>query len=292
MLAAAGVCAFTADRIADWFARRPVAVAVLVSIWIVLTTGLWIWLVVGPLVALFTLGERQVDVRLMRRSTLALRVSAPRRGSIRNGPIYAVAALVLFGIALPRPSPAMALAEALAILVLSLVIVVGWRLDYVVFRHEPDDANKTSEPLEIGQRCAARACGRLLTRDMVFEVAASNRPTQHVATIRDDEAAFHLPIRFRFAQVEVVNMPTASSAPSYGRPPRDSELVMVGREREIGLSLTRPNLKAFEMGTQKLVRTQRPAIRLDTVTGPVVLSFGSPGERAQAARAIRESLAS
>jgi hypothetical protein len=292
MLAVCTWWAFMADRVANWFAPRPPAIATAVSVWIALTSGLWIWLVAGPLVALFSMGERQIDSHMLRRRGLLAEYGSPRRGTMRNGPLYVAAAVALFAVALPRPSVIFVVGPALLVAIACAALVIGWRLDYVVFRTDDGRANAISEPLDVGQRVPALACGRLLTRDMVFAVTANDVETRRVATIRPIELPFHVPVRFRLAPVSLANLPAASTAPSYGRPHRPSELVMVGVKREIGLALSRPNLSGLETGTLTLVRGDRPAIRLDTVAGPVVLAFDSEAERAQAARAIRESLAS
>jgi hypothetical protein len=328
-----------ADGVADWFARRRAATAALASVWVVLTSGVWIWLAAGPLLALFQMGERRVDSAMLARASSAARAlergegrgraradgrgqdrgagsatghvraqgnarseaekrlaeySAPRRGSIRNGPVYAAVVLILFAIALPRPSVALAAAVGIAVAIACAALIVGWRLDYVVFRPDATTpwAVTAAEPLDVGERIQARAAGRLLTRDMVFEVTANNAATQHVATIRADEIAFHVPIRFRLEPIAVASMPAASAASSYGRPPRPAELVMLGTRREIGLAMSAPNLGGLVTGTLTLVRGERPAMRLRTVSGPVVLAFDSAADRDRAAGAIRESLAS
>ena len=350
-LAACTWWASLADNVADWFARRRAATVALASVWVVLTSGVWIWLAAGPLLALFQMGERRVDsamlsrassaagalergegrgrtradgrnrdhgagpaigqigargrVRSDARSEVAKRLSeysAPRRGSIRNGPLYAAVVLILFAIALPRPSVVAAAAVGVGVAIACAALIAGWRLDYVVVR--PDGTTDatgaatgatpaaTAEPLGVGERIQARAAGRLLTRDMVFEVTANDVATQHVATIRVDEVAFHVPIRFRLEPVAIANVPAASTASSYGRPARDAELVMLGTRREIGLAMSPPNLVGVVTGTLALVRGELPAMRLRTVSGPVVLAFDSAADRDRAARAIRESLAS
>ncbi len=349
MLAACTWWASLADNVADWFARQRAATVALASVWVVLTSGVWIWLAAGPLLALFQMGERRVDSAMLSRASSAAQAlergegrgraradgrdrdhgagpatgqvraqgrarsdarsevakrlaeySAPRRGSIRNGPVYAAVVLILFAIALPRPSVALAVAIGVAVAIACAALIVGWRLDYVVFRPDATAAATATratptagaEPPDAGERIQARAAGRLLTRDMVFEVTANDVATQHVATIQAYEVAFHVPIRFRLEPVAVASMPAASTASSYGRPPRTAELVMLGTRREIGLAMSPPNLEGLATGTLTLVRGELPAIRLRTVSGPVVLAFDSAADRDRAAGAIRESLAS
>jgi hypothetical protein len=291
VLAAAGAMAFAADRAANWVVKRPDALISLIAVWIILATRIWELILLLPFALLLTVGRSQLrNSRAKRaRSRLGL-YDPPPPGDLRNGAMATVAAVLVLAIVVPWPSNPITPIVISILALFAAAVLLGWRLDYLVFRPDPEQGNEMSVPLPPGESCTAKASGRLLTHDMVFEVTANNRPTPHVALVRAAPEE-HVPVLFRLAPVKVLNAPTGSAAPAYGRAPRDSQLLLIGTERELGLSMSTPDLLAAETGTLKLVRSDRPAIRLDTVAGPLVLSFDTPVERAQIARAIREALA-
>jgi hypothetical protein len=289
-LAAAGVVAFRAYRIVGWTIAHPISLLVILGLFLGLATGLWYSAVVILAFAPVIYGSRELRSNRYRRALNRRGVESapPPPGDLPAAPVVAAVILVAFAALISLPQEWLTVALRTVTVALAATILVGWKAGYVIFRPQGPILNKLSEALPLGQWRPARASGRLLTRDAVFEVRVANQPTLHTVLVDSDDPARYAPALVRLEPVMLLNAP-GGSVPYKGRP-LTSRLALVTPSRKAALSLARPDVRSVEAGTMKLVRGQWPALRLQTVLGPLVLSFESSQARNSALRSISEGL--
>jgi hypothetical protein len=292
-LAIAGTVAFRADRAAMALLRRPVGLLSFVVMLVFLAFGLWYLapLAVGVVVVVDV--DRQLDAPLWRLHGWRMgNYAPPALGDLPHGSLLAAAGLAGVMLVMSSPWAIVTLALRVALALVILAILVGWRFGYAIFRPQEDQTVGLAAELPARQFVKARASGELLTRACVLRVRVGNEDTFHTVLLRSSDPDEYEPRRFKLQEVRVFCAPSWGTPLPDGRPgPARTRLILITPSAKEGLSIARPDVEDVESRILTEPRSSQPALRLDTVLGPLVLAFDSAADRAVAFRAIREALA-
>jgi hypothetical protein len=294
LLSLAGGVAFAAHRSVTATLKRPWAILAFVALLAAIGTGMW-WILLLALPGIFMADSR----REIRDTRFRIAARQGRKGSTYNptpvgdfsaAPIVAAVALLIVALLVDLPTPALTITMRLAVAAVAAIILLGWRVGFVVFRPRPLADNQPSTPLDVGASVTARASGRLLSRDVIFRVQIGSVETWHAVVIRSAKPDAYAPTAVRLRQVRMLRTPLSASTGG-SRTMDQTRLIVVTPDGEAGLALARPDVQSVESGVLRLPGGDVPAVRLSTVVGPLELSFENPMAMASAFRVLTEELA-
>ena len=292
VLSLAGEVAFAAHEGVTATLERPWAILLYVALLAANATGIW-WILLVVLPALFMTDSRRqmrnTHDRVATRHGRQLVTESPPVGDFSAAPVVGAVALVVVALLVDLPTPALTVFMRLAIAAVAAIMVLGWRVGYVVFRPRALAGNPLSTSIGVGESVAARASGRLFFRDVVFRVQVGRVETWHAVAVRSANPDAFAPAPVRLHEVRVTRTPVGVSA-GVGGAPDETRMIVVTPGGEAGLALCRPDISSIESGVLRLRGGDRPAVRLATVVGPLALSFDTSEAMASVYRILTEEL--
>lgn len=294
LVSTAGAVAFVAGRTVSTVLKQPWLLFLIIASLVAVSTGiLWLPLVTLPFLLLSQARQQRSDTRRHLAAQLGSRRAIYDMEPVGDVPGATVlSAVVLVGIAFltEGSGPTITIAWRMLLLGAAAIILVGWRAGYVVFRAGGSFANEITPVVDPGQSIEARASGRLLTRNAVFRTTqAGGQAGWHVVLVRGTEPGVYGPAGVRLKDVRIVREsadgPTASPNQT-----ATTRLLLVAPDGGAGLTLCRPDISSIEAGVLRQFGGDKPALRIDTVVGPLTLSFETSAAMAAARGAIAEQL--
>jgi hypothetical protein len=191
-------------------------------------------------------------------------------------------------------SAAFAFPAAVGLGLLGLLILIGLVARYLVFRSEPQPPLVSSQhTLATGDAIPLHVTGRLQTNDGTLERVREAKASLRRVLVSSPEAPVDATAATPVVQPQgpadsTGGAPVLEPRPtdSTGQPSTDA-LVLAREDGKAGLDLGRGDVQSAQLGRAVPFGGPRPALRIGTRLGPLVLSFDNAAARDRAWAEIR-----